>query len=430
MQNNLIYSTSQSPRTLKEWIAYTTQFVFAVLPATILISSICGTSIAAGLVSAGLGTLVFLLITGFKVPVCTSNSGATVSAVIGALLLTNSVEKNFTAVILGGLIMMAIYTVAGLVVRKSGTQWLTNLLPPVVSGTVVLIIGVTLMSFIPSYAQVNGAYSLLGVFIGLAAAFVCALFGTYGKGIVKTLPFLFTIIIGYVVCIVLTLIGVAPLVDFAKLNFTSVLSVPDFAFLHINFADLTMSNVLQTALMFATVSMAAMTEHIADITTAGQVAGENFVGKYLHRTLIGDGVSSFVGALTGAQMTTTYSEYTSTMAVSRVASVKVTFATAITLICLGFITPFNQLLAALPNAVFAGISMAAYGMIALVGVRALTNANVDFNKSRNTFIFAIMMSCGCSGIAISAGVFNLTGVALSIIVGVILNIVLKDKENV
>lgn len=429
MQNNLIYSTSQSPRTLKEWIAYTAQFVFAVLPATILISSICGTSIAAGLVSAGLGTLVFLLITGFKVPVCTSNSGATVSAVIGALLLTNSVEKNFTAVVLGGLIMMTIYTAAGLIVRKSGTQWLTNLLPPVVSGTVVLIIGVTLMSFIPGYAQLNGAYSLLGVFIGLAAAFVCALFGTYGKGIVKTLPFLFTIIIGYVICIVLTLLDVAPLVDFSKLTFTSVFSIPDFAFLHINLADLTWSNVLQTALMFATVSMAAMTEHIADITTAGQVAGEDFVGKYLNRTLIGDGVSSFVGALTGAQMTTTYSEYTSTMAVSRVASVKVTLATAITLICLGFITPFNQLLAALPNAVFAGISMAAYGMIALVGVRALINANVDFNKSRNTFIFAIMMSCGCSGIAISAGVFNLTGVALSIIVGVILNIVLKDREN-
>lgn len=426
--SNLIYSTSESPRTFKEWVAYTAQFVFAVLPATILISSICGTSIAAGLVSAGLGTLVFLLITGFKVPVCTSNSGATVSAVIGALLLTNSVQQNFTAVILGGLIMMTIYTVAGLLVRKAGTGWLTKLLPPVVSGTVVLIIGVTLMSFIPGYAQINGTYSLLGVFIGLAAALICALFGVYGKGIVKTLPFLFTIIIGYLICIVLTLAGVAPLVDFSKLTFSSIFAVPDFAFMHIDLAQLTPSVVLQTMLMFATVSLAAMTEHIADITTAGQVAEEDFVGKYLHRTLIGDGVSSFVGALTGAQMTTTYSEYTSTMAVSRVASVKVTLATAITLICLGFIAPFNQLLAALPNAVFAGISMAAYGMIALVGVRALINAKIDFNDNRNTFIFAIMMSCGCSGLAVSAGVFNLTGVALSIIVGVVLNLILKSKE--
>lgn len=144
-------------------IGYVIQYVFAVLPATVLISTLCGTSIAAGLISAGLGTLVFLCITGFQAPMVTSNSGATVSAIVGTFALSPIIEQQFTGVVIGGCIMALIYAIAAILVKRFGTNWLFKLMPPIVSGTTILVIGAVLSFFIPSYAQINGEYSLLGI---------------------------------------------------------------------------------------------------------------------------------------------------------------------------------------------------------------------------------------------------------------------------
>lgn len=425
----MMYGIHDKPRTFREWIGFTLQFVFAVLPATILISSISGTSISAGLISAGLGTLVFLLITKMSVPVTTSNSGATVSAIVAAITLSGSVDKNFVGVVIGGFIMMLIYGIAAYFIKRFGVKWLLKLVTPLVSGTIVLIIGITLMGFIPTYAQVDGSYSLIGVFVALAVVAVTTLCAVKGKGLVQRLPFLFGLLFGYAICALLTVMGVANLLDFAALKPNTVFSVPDMAFMHLNFKTFNWSSIPTIIASFGFTSLAALTEHLGDIATVSAVTGEDFMKMPgLHRTILGDGVSSFVGSLTGAQMTTTYSEYTSTIAVSHCSSVYVTLSTAITLIALAFITPFNVFVSALPNCVFAGVSIAAYGLIAASGVRNLRNANIDFSDNGNLFIFAAMLSCGVSGFAITSGNFNLSGIALAMVVGIIMNACINRKN--
>lgn len=428
--NELIYKINEKPRTAKEWIMYTIQFTFAVLTATVLIATICGTNIAAGMVAAGISTLVFLCITKFKAPVVISNSGATVSAVLGAIALSRSVETNLLGVVLGGVTIMIIYSVAACLIKKFGIGWLTKLIPPIISGTTIMVIGATLAGFIPTYAQVGGSYSLIGGAVAIFTMLVIVICMHYGKGMVKTLPFLIGLLAGYVVSIILTLLGVAPLVNLAALDFNRIIAVPDFAFLHLNFATFDWSTLPQIILLFGLVSLAAMTEHIGDMMTASAASKSNLLEEPgLHRTLLGDGVGSFIGTLIGAQPNTTYSEYTSTVVVSKVASVYVTFTTACALILLGMFGPFNQFITSLPNCVFAGVSMVAYGMIAMAGLRTIIDNHIDFTNNKNIAIFATMLACGVSGFSITAGSFNLSGIALAMVVGIILNLILKDSKR-
>ena len=428
--SNLIYPINQKPATAREWIMYTIQFTFSVLTATVLIATICGTNIAAGMVAAGISTLVFLCITKFRAPIVISNSGATVSAVLGAIALSNAVETNLLGVVLGGFTIMIIYGTASFLIKKFGTAWLTKLIPPIISGSTILVIGCTLAGFIPTYAQVAGGYSLVGGFVALFTMLVIVLCMHYGKGMVKTLPFLIGLLAGYVLSLILTWTGVAPLVNIAALDFNRIIAVPDFAFLHLNFAAFDWTTLPQIILMFGLVSLAAMTEHIGDMLTASAASERDLLNDPgLYKTLLGDGVGSFIGTLIGAQPNTTYSEYTSTIAVSKVASVYVTFTTACSLILLGIFGPFNQFITSLPNCVFAGVSMVAYGMIALAGVRTIMNGNIDFSNNKNVAIFATMLACGVSGFAITSGSFNLSGIALAMVVGIVLNLILKDSKR-
>lgn len=428
--NELIYKINEKPRTAKEWIMYTIQFTFAVLTATVLIATICGTNIAAGMVAAGISTLVFLCITKFKAPVVISNSGATVSAVLGAIALSHPVETNLLGVVLGGVTIMIIYSLAAYLIKKFGIGWLTKLIPPIISGTTIIVIGATLAGFIPIYAQVGGSYSLIGGAVAIFTMLVIVMCMHYGKGMIKTLPFLIGLLAGYVVSIILTLLGVAPLVNLAALDFNRIIAMPDFAFLHLNFATFDWSTLPQIILLFGLVSLAAMTEHIGDMMTASAASKSNLLEEPgLHRTLLGDGVGSFIGTLIGAQPNTTYSEYTSTVVISKVASVYVTFTTACALILLGMFGPFNQFITSLPNCVFAGVSMVAYGMIAMAGLRTIIDNHIDFTNNKNIAIFATMLACGVSGFSITAGSFNLSGIALAMVVGIILNLILKDSKR-
>lgn len=428
--SNLIYPINQKPATIREWVMYTIQFTFAVLTATVLIATICGTNIAAGMVAAGISTLVFLCITKFRAPIVISNSGATVSAVLGAIALSNSVETNLLGVVLGGLTIMVIYSIAAFFIKKFGIAWLTKLIPPIISGTTIIVIGATLAGFIPTYAQVAGSYSLIGCAVAIFTMLVIVLCMHYGKGMVKTLPFLIGLLAGYGLSLILTITGIAPLVNIAALDFNRIIAMPDFAFLHLNFAAFDWSTLPQIIMLFGLVSLAAMTEHIGDMMTASAASERKLLeDPGLHRTLLGDGVGSFIGTLIGAQPNTTYSEYTSTIVVSKVASVYVTFTTACALILLGIFGPFNQFITSLPNCVFAGVSMVAYGMIAMAGLRTIIDNKIDFSNNKNVAIFATMLACGVSGFAITYGSFNLSGIALAMVVGIVLNLILKDSKR-
>lgn len=429
MKNKLKYGISDTPASIKEWLLYGFQQCLSILTATLLISTICGTSISAGLVAGGMSTIVFLLLTGFKCPLFISNSGATVSAVVGTMALAQSVNDNFTGVVLGGITIFLMNATASLIIKKIGVDWVDKILPPVIIGTAILVIGINLMGFIPTYVQLNGAYSLIGIGIAFLTMLFTALYNHYGKGLVPTLSFLLGVLTSYVICIILTVSGICPLVDFGAFNNISLFTVPDFSFLHIDFVNFNWASLPSIVLMFFCVNISAVSEHLGDILTASEITGQDLIkSPGLHRTLFADGAADLVGCLIGSQPTTTYGESLATIAVSKVASTKVILVAALMTILLGFCGPFNAAIVGMPSCIFGGISIIAYGYIALSGLKVLANSNINYNDSKNMLIFAIMLSLGASGLALTIGGFTMNGVSLAIVVGIILNIILKTTK--
>lgn len=426
---NLIYNINEKPKTIKELLGYSLQVMFSCITATLLIALICGTNLTAGLVAAGVSTLFFLFITKFRAPLVISNSGATVSAVIGAIALMGPVEKNFLGVIIGGLTIAIIYSIAALLVKKFGVNWITKLITPVMSGAIILIISIQLGFFIPTYAQINGDYSLLGIGIMFLTMMLVLLCAFYGKGLMKRWPILFGVLGGYIISIILALCGVQNLVDLSHFQNMQIFVLPDFAFMHISFTNFDWSVVPQILISFSLVALGALAEHLGDVINASNICERDFLkDPGLHRTLIGDGFGSFVGTIIGAQPNTTYTENLSTILISKCASVYITLLAAIELIILGFFGPFSSFILALPNAVFAGASICCYGMIGASAIKFLKKTTIDFDNQKTIWIFAIMLMVGTSGLAINYNSFNITGICLAIIIGIILNLILKEKK--
>lgn len=426
----LIYGVRDKPKTVKEWLGYSLQVMFSCITATLLISLICGTNLTAGLVAAGVSTIFFLFITRFQASIVISNSGATVSAVVGALALTGPVEQNFLGVIIGGLVIACIYCIAAGFIKKFGVDWLMRLITPVMSGAIILIISIQLGFFIPTYAQLNGQYSLLGIGIMFFSMACVLAFAFYGKGLMKRWSILFGVLCGYALCVILTFCGVPNLVDLSHFHNMKLFVVPDFAFLHASFSSFDWSVVPQVIVSFALVSLGALAEHCGDLINASNICETNFLeNPGLHRTLIGDGIGSFIGTIIGAQPNTTYTENLSTILISKCASVYVTLLAAIELILLGFFGPFSAFILALPNPVFAGASVCCYGMIGASAINVLKRTTVDFGNKKTIWIFAIMLMMGTSGVAVSFGQMNISGICLAIIVGIIANLLLKDEAE-
>lgn len=428
--SNLIYNINDKPKTVKELLGYSLQVMFSCITATLLIALICGTNLTAGLVAAGISTIFFLGITKFRAPLVISNSGATVSAVIGAIALAGPVEKNFLGVMIGGLTIAIIYSIAALLVKKFGVSWITKIITPVMSGAIILIISIQLGFFIPTYAQINGEYSLLGIGIMFLTMMLVLLCAFYGKGLMKRWPILFGVLGGYIISIILALCGIQNLVDLSHFQNIKLFVVPDFAFMHVSFNNFDWSVVPQILISFSLVALGALAEHLGDVINASNICERNFLtNPGLHRTLIGDGFGSFIGTIIGAQPNTTYTENLSTILISKCASVYVTLLAAIELIILGFFGPFSSFILALPNAVFAGASICCYGMIGASAIKYLKQTTINFDNEKTIWIFAIMLMIGTSGLTINYGSFNITGICLAIIVGIILNLILREKNG-
>ena len=428
--SNLIYGIKDKPKTAKEWIGYSLQVMLSCITATLLICLIAGTNLSAGMVAAGISTIFFLFITKFSAPIVISNSGATVSAVIGAIMLSGAVEKNFLGVVIGGFVIAAIYCLAAGFIKKFGIDWITKLITPVMSGAIILIISIQLGFFIPTYAQLNGAYSLLGVGITILSMILVLLCAFYGKGVMKRWPILFGVLGSYIICLILTLTGTAQLVDLSHFKDIHLITIPDFAFFHISFSNFDWTVVPQIILSFALVALGALAEHLGDMINASNICEQNLlINPSLSRTLVGDGLGSLLGTIIGAQPNTTYTENLSAILISKCASVYVTLLAAIELILLGFFGPFNAFIQAMPNPTFAGASICCYGMIGTSALKYLKQTSIDFNNQKTMWIFAIMLMVGTSGLAITAGNFNISGICLAILTGIGLNLILKDNSS-
>ena len=282
------------------------------------------------------------------------------------------------------------------------------------------------MKFIPTYLQINGSYSLVGIGFGLLTMFITALLNHYGKGLVPTLSFLIGLTISYLISILISVIGIYPLVDMSQFSITGLFSMPDFSFMHLDLTKFNWMNLPQIMILFACVNVGAVVESIGDILTCSQITNKDLVKEVgVHKTMLADGVADLVGCLVGSQPTTTYGESLATMAVSRVASTRVIFTAAVMTCLLGFIQPFNVAIVNMPSFLFGGVSILAYSFISLSGIKVLASNNIDFDNSKNIIIFAVALALSVSGLSINIGTLSLSGVSIGVIVGIIMNLILK-----
>ena len=423
----LIYDIDESPRTLNELLLYALQQLSSVFVATVLIARVCGTPVDSCLVGAGVGTLVYQIITGFKSPMFISSCGATVSAVIGALAIGEG--NNYLAVIIGGAVILLIYALFAALLKRYGEKVMTKIFSPLVTGAVTMVIGLNLATFIPTYVQVNGAYSNWGMVVALFSMVVTAIAGHYTKGFLKTIPFLVGLAAGYMLSAILTLSGTCALIDFSVFNINSVFSLPKFAFLqNLSNSTLESKDILTILWLFVPVSLCAMLEHYSDHKVLSEIIGTDLTKTPgLHKTLFGDGVSSFVGTVLCGLPNTSYGESIATTGFSRVASVKVISTAAIGLVLMAFFTPLQALLASIPQPVFGGLSMILYGYITCSGLRMIINSGDKLASPRSLIIVSATLSIGVSGVHLFSNALG--GVSLALIAGVVLNAALKTRGN-
>ena len=456
VKNDLVLDVHESPKKKSQWVLLSLQHILAMFVACITVPLIIGTSIPATIISAGVGTLIYILLTQKKSPVVLASSFAYLSSMGVAFGLDanplDGATGNYLALALGMIIVGLIYVVVALVVKKAGTGWLFKLLPTIVVGPVIMVIGLGLAgSAINNLTGMNtGAdnYNLLYILCGLVALFVTAITAHYGKKTLSLIPFVIGMSAGYLTALVITLIGYyaigseyAKIIDFSPIinNFkdigvSSFIGYDCFGFLEWNNGTFEWGQLITIVLAFAPVSLVTICEHIGDHLNLGGVIHKDLLkDPGLDRTLMGDGIATAVSGVLCGCANTTYGENVAVVGVTKVASVSVIITACIATILLGFFTPLMVIVQTIPACVTGGVSLVLYGFIASSGVKMLINEKVDFTKSRNIFIAAAILVAGIGGLSISFKIagqaVTITSTAVAMILGIVLNIVLKEKKE-
>lgn len=419
---DLILDVDQSPSAGKG-ILLSFQHVFAMFGATILVPLILGMPVSVALFASGLGTLIYMIATGFKVPVYLGSSFAFITAMSLAMKeLGGDVSAAQTGVILTGFV----YVLVAASVRFAGTKWIDKLLPPIIIGPMIIVIGlglagsaVTNAGFV---ADGDWKHALVAVVTFLIAAFI----NTKGKGFFRIIPFLFAIIGGYIFSLLLGL------VDFTPVLKADWFEIPGF-YLPFNtggaFKEYNLYFGPETIAILP-IAIVTISEHIGDHTVLSQICGRQFLKEPgLHRTLLGDGIATSVSAFLGGPANTTYGENTGVIGMTRIASVSVIRNAAFIAIALSFLGKFTALISTIPNAVLGGMSILLYGVIASNGLKVLIKERVDFSQMRNLIIASAMLVLGLGGAILKLGPVTLSGTALSAMTGIILNLILPYENK-
>ncbi len=453
-KNDLVLDVHENPKTKGQWALLSIQHILAMFVACITVPLIVGTSIPATIISTGIGTLIYIFLTKKKSPVVLSSSFAYISAMLVAFNLdanpTDGVQGNYLALAIGMTIVGIIYVLVALAIKKFGTKWLFKLLPTIVVGPVIMVIGLGLAgSAVNNLTGVNvGAdnYNLIYILCGLVALFVTAFSAHYGKKTLSLIPFVMGMLAGYGTALVFTGIGYLAEVDYLKVinfqpivdNFTNIgvtsfIGYDCFAFLQWGNGTFEMGQLITIILAFAPVSLVTICEHIGDhLNLSGVIHKDLLKDPGLDRTLMGDGIATTVSGLLCGCANTTYGENVAVVGVTKVASVSVIITACIATIALGFFTPLMVVVQTIPACVTGGVSLVLYGFIASSGIKMLINEQVDFSKTRNIFITAAILVAGIGGLSIKFSIagqaVTVTSTAVAMILGIILNVVLKDKD--
>ena len=419
---DLLLDVNQRPSAGKG-ILLSFQHVFAMFGATILVPLILGMPVSVALFASGVGTLIYMIATGFRVPVYLGSSFAFITAMSLAMKeLGGDVSAAQTGVILTGFI----YVLVAASVRFAGTKWIDKLLPPIIIGPMIIVIGLGLAGSAVTNAGLvadgNWKNALVAVVTFLIAAFI----NTKGKGFLRIIPFLFAIIGGYLFALTLGLVDFTPVL---KANW---FEIPGFYLPFSTGGAFKEYNLYfgPETIAILPIAIVTISEHIGDHTVLGQICGRQFLKEPgLHRTLLGDGIATSVSAFLGGPANTTYGENTGVIGMTRIASVSVIRNAAFIAIALSFLGKFTALISTIPNAVLGGMSILLYGVIASNGLKVLIKERVDFSLMRNLIIASAMLVLGLGGAILKLGPVTLSGTALSAMTGIILNLILPHESN-
>lgn len=446
----LIYDIHDRPK-FGKLIVFAFQQLLAILAATIAVPSIIGNNMSqsAALFGAGVGTIVYLLFTKFKSPVFLGSSFAFIGSMFAAFAGGVSMSLGYLGLIIGAAFAGLVYVIIAIAVKFAGVKWIDKLMPAVVIGPTVSIIGLSLagnavgdltvgkvMTKAADGSMVSAASPYVALICGLVTLLTVIICSVYGKKMIKLIPFIIGIFAGYIVAAIFTVIGIQTnnvslqVIDFSVFQNMSIISVPDFSFLEAykGFNELSGQYIATIAAAYIPVAFVVFAEHIADHKNLSSVIGTELLeDPGLHRTLLGDGVGSFFGAIFGGCPNTTYGESVGCVAITKNASVVTILTTAVMAIVISFFGPFVTFLATIPNCVMGGVCITLYGFIAVSGLKMIQK--VDLNQNKNLFVVAVILICGIGGLTLSFGEVKITEVACALILGIIVNLIVKKGKE-
>lgn len=447
----LVYGVKDKPSWGKT-IVFALQQLLAIMAATIAVPMIIGNgmSTTAALFGAGVGTLVYLLFTKFRSPVFLGSSFAFLSSMSAAFAGGISMQLGYLGLLLGAVFAGLVYVIIAIIVKFAGVKWINKLMPAVVIGPTVAIIGLSLAGnavgdLVGAAKDGNGNFimtahagaCMVSGLVTLAVTIICSV---YGKKMIKMIPFIIGILAGYAVASIFTGIGFATgneelkIINFSLFQDAFSKWYPDFTFLTAfkGFGELNGSYIGTIAVAYVPVAFVVFAEHIADHKNLSTIIEHDLLeDPGLHRTLLGDGVGSMAGAFFGGCPNTTYGESVGCVAISGNASVRTIFTTAIMAIVIAFISPFATFLATIPSCVMGGVCIALYGFIAVSGLKMIQQ--VDLGENKNLFVVCVILIAGVGGMSLKFGQITITEVACALILGILVNLLVniggKKKEN-
>ncbi len=413
MEEKLLLDIQEKPESVFRWFILSFQHVFAMFGATVLVPLLTGLSAGVALVASGIGTLIYIACTRAKVPVYLGSSFAYIMAISLAAQL-NGYGSAFVGLMAVGIV----YVIVAFIIRFTGSGWIKTLLPPVVIGPVIIIIGLSLAGIAISNAGLDGGSGWRVPIVALITFGTVVAVSLLGKGFFRIVPFLIAILVGYIAAWAFGLVNMSEV--FVEYRF---LQAPSFQFIGTYALD------FRAVLMFLPIAFVTIAEHIGDHTVLGEVTGKDFIDDPgLDKTLLGDGLATFASAMIGGPANTTYGENTGVVAMTRVGSVYVTGVAAVIAIIIGFFGYIQALIDSIPWAVIGGMTIILYGLIASNGVKVLIRAKVNLGNMRNLIIMSTMLVIGLGGAMIPLNnAISLEGMSLAATAGIVLNLILPKQ---
>lgn len=451
----LVYGIKDKPK-FPQLIIFAFQQLLAIMAATLVVPIIINgnanltgddaMSTAAALFGAGVGTLIYILFTKGKSPVFLGSSFAFIGSMTSAFAGAVSVAAGYAGLIIGAVLAGLVYVIIAIVVKFAGVGWINKIMPAVVIGPTVAIIGLSLAgNAIGDLQKANsGGDSRLAVLCGIVTLIITMICSTYGKKSIKLIPFIIGILSGYALAAVLTFIGTATdntalmITDFSPLtslfadgfSINSILTLPDFTFVTAfkGAAEIDLTYISTLIAAYVPVAFVVFAEHIADHKNISSIIEKDLLeDPGLSNTLLGDGVGSMAGAFFGGCPNTTYGESVACVAITRNASVATITTAAILAIIISFFAPFVAFVNSIPSCVMGGVCMALYGFIAVSGLKMIQK--VDLEKNRNLFVVSAIFIAGIGGLSLTFGKVTITTIACALILGIIVNLILSKEKD-